>query len=360
MTYNLVRMVQKKELGTIDINTPSYRTSQRRIRNGDSRLLCCNLDSSGTCCPAVSADETIVSIEHTAPGVSAKDGTPLRLYVWEKRRGDVAPQEFSQNGRVVLLAHGATISGRVVFDLQFPPDRNGLTYSLMDYLANQGYNVFSVDYQNYGRSDRHSGGLCVSTQAAANDVNAAADYIRKLRGIEHFYVLGWSWGASTTGLFAQQHPDKVRRLVQYAPYLQHKTPGLEVPKDEFRTVDVDKCCREDFTVEYTDPGVYEAFAAEALRWDVRAPNGGWADMATKMPVLEPRRITVPTLVIFGALDTFCTVAQEELPGYFHDLGTLDKQLIIVPEGGHALMMMKPRAKFYLEIIKWFSLDSSGR
>jgi len=305
------------------------------------------------------ADEAVIGAEHTVPSVSAKDGTPLSLYVWEKRPSNVSPQQFARSGRVVLLAHGATISGRVDFDLQFPPDKNGVTYSLMDYLARQGYDVFSVDYQNYGRSDRHSCGLCVTTQAAANDVNSAVDYIRKLRGVDKLYLLGWSWGASTTGLFAEQHPEKVRRLIQYAPYLQHKTAGLDAPTAQFRKVDVEKCCREDFNLEYTDPGVYEAFAAEALRWHVEAPNGVRADLANKMPVLDARRITVPTMVIFGALDTSCTIDQPELPAYFHDLATLDKQLIIVPEGGHALMMMKPRAKFYLEVIKWFSLDQTG-
>lgn len=306
-----------------------------------------------------SADGAVIGTEHKVPGVSAKDGTSLSLYVWEKRPSNVAPQQFARSGRVVLLAHGATISGRVDFDLQLPPDKNGLTYSLMDYLAGQGYDVFSVDYQNYGRSDRHSCGLCVTTQAAASDVDSAVEYIRKLRGVDKVYLLGWSWGASTTALFAQQHPEKVRRLIQYAPYLQHKTPGLEVPKAEFRKVDVEKCCREDFNLEYTDPGVYEAFAVEALRWHVEAPNGVRADVAAKMPVLDPKRITVPTMVIFGALDTTCTIDQRELPAYFRDLATLDKQLIIVPEGGHALMMMKPRAKFYLEVIKWFSLDQAG-
>src|SRR5262245_10718089 len=116
------------------------------------------------------ADEAVIGAEHMVPGLSAKDGTPLSLYVWEKRPSTVLPQQFARSGRVVLLAHGATISGRVDFDLQLPSDKNGLTYSLMDYLAGQGYDVFSVDYQNYGRSHRHSCGLCVTTQAAANDV----------------------------------------------------------------------------------------------------------------------------------------------------------------------------------------------
>src|SRR4051812_29325618 len=95
------------------------------------------------------ADQAIVGTEHKVPGISAADGKPLSLDLWEKRRKDAATKG------VVLLAHGATISGRTDFDLQVPPDKNGVPYSLMDELASQGYDVFSLDYQNYGRSDHH-------------------------------------------------------------------------------------------------------------------------------------------------------------------------------------------------------------
>jgi hypothetical protein len=39
-----------------------------------------------------------------------------------------------------------------------------------------------------------------------------------------------------------------------------------------------------------------------------------------------------------------------------DLPNPDKQLIIVPGGGHRLMLQKPRLKFFMEVAKWFSLD----
>ena len=36
--------------------------------------------------------------------------------------------------------------------------RDPFTYSLMDYLAERGFDVFTVEYQNYGRSAEHECG----------------------------------------------------------------------------------------------------------------------------------------------------------------------------------------------------------
>ena len=304
--------------------------------------------------PALAKD-AIVGTAHKVPTVSAHDQSTINLYVWEKRARRLDPKHFAKTGRVVLLAHGATISGVPDFDLQLPPDKNGLGYSLMDHLAAQGFDVFSVDYQNYGGSDRTPCGLCVTTQVAANDIGAAVDYIRKLRHVKRVDLLGWSWGATTAGLYAQQHPDKVRRLVQYAPNV-HVDPSRTVPTEEFRKVDMERCCRDDFVAESTDPGVFEAYASAAMRWEDRAPNGIVADMASKMPLLDPARITVPTLVIFGARDTSCPIDQAELPAYFRDLATRDKALVIVPNGGHALILEQPRTRFYAEVANWLSLS----
>ena len=46
----------------------------------------------------------------------------------------------------------------------------------------------------------------MTTQVAANDINAAVDYIRGLRDVKQVYVLGHSWGTNTAGLFAMQPP----------------------------------------------------------------------------------------------------------------------------------------------------------
>jgi pimeloyl-ACP methyl ester carboxylesterase len=201
--------------------------------------------------------------------VSASDGKPLSIEVWEKYRRDLDPKVFTTTGKVVLLAHGAGNSGRVVFDVQVP-GAPGLTYSLMDYLAEQGFDVFTLAYQNYGRSDHHPCGLCVTTQVAAHDISAAVDHIRTLRGVEKVYLLGWSWGTSTAGLFTIQKPHTVRRLILYAPYLKLKTE-LKPPTTEFRE-NTDKQCQEGSEPEATDPALTTALCKEALQWDARSPQ----------------------------------------------------------------------------------------
>jgi pimeloyl-ACP methyl ester carboxylesterase len=285
--------------------------------------------------------------------VSASDGKPLSIEVWEKYRRDLDPKVFTTTGKVVLLAHGAGNSGRVVFDVQVP-GAPGLTYSLMDYLAEQGFDVFTLAYQNYGRSDHHPCGLCVTTQVAAHDISAAVDHIRTLRGVEKVYLLGWSWGTSTAGLFTIQKPHTVRRLILYAPYLKLKTE-LKPPTTEFRE-NTDKQCQEGSEPEATDPALTTALCKEALQWDARSPNGVLMDLRTRMPLADARQIPAPTMIILGDLDRQTPITQAELPGYFMDLPNPDKQLIIVPGGGHRLMLQKPRLKFFMEVAKWFSLD----
>jgi len=301
------------------------------------------------------AQQKILGEEHWVPSVSAADGKPLKIYLWEKRLKDLDVKQFAAAGRVVLLAHGATISGRVDFDLHIP--ETGLTYSLMDYLAERGFDVFSIDYQNYGRSDHHECGLCVTTQVAANDINAAADYIRTLRGVDRVHLLGWSWGAVTTGLFTMKHPHKVKRLVLFAPPVWH-TLREKPPTTEFRT-GTEEGYKKLFEPDATEPGVAEAFAKEAMKWDPKSPNGVLMDLRVRMPILDPRQITAPVMIIMGDLDSLTPITQKELPDFFADLSNTDKQFIIMPGAGHALHLQKPRLRFFVEVTKWFSLDQPG-
>src|SRR5574341_1903597 len=121
------------------------------------------------------ATAEVIGEEHWVTSVSAADGKPLKVFVWEKRLKGADIKQFGTTGRVAVLAHGATTPGSLAFDLQVPGN-TGLTYSLMDYLAERGFDVFALEYQNYGRSDKHECGTCVTTQVAANDINVTVDY----------------------------------------------------------------------------------------------------------------------------------------------------------------------------------------
>lgn len=294
---------------------------------------------------AAGSSDAITVAEHWVPTVSAVDGKPLKLYVREKYA--------RASGKVVLLAHGAGTPGSVAFDLQVPGG-SAATYSLMDHLASRGFDVFAVDYQNYGRSDQHPCGLCVTTKVAAEDVNATVDYIRKLRGVDKVHLLGWSWGTTVTGLFTMQHPQKVGRLVMYAPPVWSEPRG-PAPTAEFRTV-TPEISRGLFEPPASDPAAIEAWVKAVEQWGSKAPNGVVLDLNTKMPITDPRRIAPPTMIILGELDRATPVNQPNLPGFFAALPASDKQLIIIPGAGHALTVQKPRARFYNEVTKWFAVE----
>jgi pimeloyl-ACP methyl ester carboxylesterase len=49
------------------------------------------------------------------------------------------------------------------------------------------------------------------------DIGAVADHVRARHGVAEVNLEGWSWGATTAGFYASLHPEKVRRLILYAP-----------------------------------------------------------------------------------------------------------------------------------------------
>src|SRR5919199_1788144 len=175
----------------------------------------------------------IAAQEYRVPSASAKDGSPLLLAVSEKYQEGRDPNLQAASGRIVLLTHGSSFSGQVGVDVQVPGVPPEQSFSLMDQLALRGYDVWTLAYQNYGRSDHHDCGLCVTTEAAARDIEAAAQFIRGLRTVDRLHLIAWSWGAQAGGLVAQRHPDWVNRLVLNAPLLdlQDDTP----PREQFRT-----------------------------------------------------------------------------------------------------------------------------
>src|SRR4029434_10525149 len=102
----------------------------------------------------------------------------LKLYVWEKYLG-------SPTGKpVVILAHGSATAGRESFDLQVPGQPS---YSLMDLLAREGFDVFALDTRGFGRSTRPDGHM--TTQEASADLNAVVDNLLKLRGRQQVHLL---------------------------------------------------------------------------------------------------------------------------------------------------------------------------
>lgn len=283
-----------------------------------------------------------------------RDG--LRIYLWEKYQAG-SEDSFRRSGKVAVLVHGGTWSGRPDFDLQIRD------YSLMDLLAAHGYDVWAIDIHGYGHSDKTDKDWS-GVQSAAADIAAAVEYITKLRGVDKVDLLGWSAGTQRAGLYAMQHPERVGKLILYAPQwkgtagyreqLRKRIDNGGKPLGQYR-INTETAARSDFVEGQLalDPqfeeDVVALYAREALQTDPESPNA-FVDSAN-LPVLDPLRITVPTMIIFGEYDYFAK--EEDLLPFFSQLKTRDKRFVLLPHGGHALILEKDHRRFQQEVLGFF-------
>lgn len=145
------------------------------------------------------ATQELAGVEHWV------ESGGVRLHVWEKCSG-------TSTGGVVLLAHGSATAGKESFDLRVP---GKASYSLMDALARQGFDVFALDVRGFGRSTHPEGHM--TTQEASQDLAAVADYVIELRGVQKVSLLAWSWGTQYAGMFVMAAPQRVERARRPGP-----------------------------------------------------------------------------------------------------------------------------------------------
>jgi pimeloyl-ACP methyl ester carboxylesterase len=265
----------------------------------------------------------------------------LKIYLWEKYHKDFG-KTFKQSGKIVLLAHGRTWSGRPDFDLQIRD------YSLMDFLARNGYDAWSIDIHGYGRSEKTDKDWS-DTESASKDIGAAVDYITRLRGVDKISLFGWSSGTQTTGLYTMNHPEKVGKLILFAMAWKGRPGGKSrpIPKEQYRIND-EAAARSDFIPGQFEHDVVEKYVKEALAADPRSPNGALVDAITKFPILKPELIKVPTLIIRPEKD-FLTTEPEAIE-FFGKLGTAYKSYVALPDGGHAILLEKNYTKFQAAVL----------
>ncbi|HET9492156.1 MAG TPA: alpha/beta fold hydrolase [Methylomirabilota bacterium] len=264
----------------------------------------------------------------------------IKLFLWEKAAG-ASPGPRG----TLLLVHGSSMASQPTFDLRIPgrPDA-----SAMDHFARLGYDTWCVDMEGYGRSDKHRD-INADIATGADDVEAAADYIAKTRGVEALHVYGISSGALRAALFAQRRPERVRRLALDAfvwtgkgsPTLAERRQRLpEFQARNRRPIDR-AFVRSIFTRDHpgtADDEVVEAFADAILALDDSVPTGTYVDMCANLPVVDPARITVPTLIMRGQHDGIASV--EDLLEFFARLPNPDKQFAVMPGIAHASFHQK--------------------
>ncbi len=297
---------------------------------------------------AVPAAETISGQEHwTNKG-------DVRLFLWEKAAGDPAKTKGT-----ILFVHGSSMASQPTFDLQVPgrPDS-----SVMDWFAKRGYDTWCVDNEGYGRStkDRDNN---ADISRGADDLAAAGAYIRKLRGSRPLFVYGISSGALKAALFAQRNPEMVGRLALDAMvWTGEGSPTLADRKKklpEFQSKNrrpIDKAfVRSIFTRDHpgtAEDKVVEAFADAILSLDDSVPTGTYVDMCSKLPLVDPEKITMPTIIMRGQWDGIAGF--DDLLEFFKRLSSPDKHFTVMPGISHASFQQKNYMMVYHILWSFFA------
>ena len=277
----------------------------------------------------------------------------VRLFLWEKY------VDSPQGKPAVLFVHGSSMASQPTFDLVVPgrPDS-----SVMDWFAQRGFVCWSADMEGYGRSDKKRDIYC-DIANGADDLAAATDYIATASGIRTFLTYGISSGALRAALFAQRHPDRVARLAldafvwtgAGAPTLEQRRKKLpEFLAHKRRPIDrafVRSIFQRDHP-DTADQRVVEAFADAILALDDSMPNGTYIDMCSKLPVVDPTQIGMPTLILRGQYDGIA--ALDDLIEFFKRLPHPDRQFSIMAGISHASFQQKNYLAVYHILHAYFT------
>ena len=326
-----------------------------------------------------------VRVKSTVPAIA---GQPAQLYVRERVAAGAALRAGISPEKVVLFVHGAGTPAEVAFDLPYQD------YSWMEFLARNGFDVFSVDMTGYGRSTRppQMNDLCnlakdrqaewIPTMLAApcapsypqalttiasdwDDVGAAVDYIRSIRRAEQVSLVAWSLGGPRAGGYASRFPGKVRRLVLLAPaYARNSSaaPPAKVPADgaAFNTqsrADLDALWnRQTACATQVDPAVPGVVWSEMLSSD---PVGAtWGTGVRRAPQTTTwgwnqsvvAKMQTPTLMVAAVHDAQVSAARvNEL---YADLGSSQKVLIDLGCASHNAMWERNHTLMFRASLEW--------
>lgn len=281
----------------------------------------------------------------------------VRLFLYEKYVD--SPED--KRG-TILFVHGSSMASQPTFDLQVV----GRPFSsVMDWFAAQGFDTWCVDMEGYGRSDKNRDITC-DIANGADDLAAASAYIQALRGNEGFLVYGISSGALRAAMFAENHPERIARLAldafvwtgEGSPTLEQRR--LKLPQfleSKRRPIDRDfvySIFNRDHPGTAADD-VIEAFARAITALDDSMPNGTYIDMCSRLPLVDPKKILCPTIILRGEYDGIASF--DDLIKFFTALPNHDKQFSVMRGISHASFQQKNYLMVYHILQAFFTLPA---
>lgn len=331
----------------------------------------------------------LLRIDHYVPvksAVPAMAGQMAQIYVREV----VQPATVLRGGpaadRVVLFIHGAGTPAEVAFDVPYAD------YSWMAYLAQAGFDVFSMDMTGYGRSTRPApmndpcnlspeqqrqflAAACPASYPANmttiasdwNDIHAVVDHLRALRRVAKVSLVAWSLGGPRSGGFAAQHPEKVHRIVMLAPAYNRNAPAEAPDRLPASGTVFNTQSRAEFIANWDRqvgcPGQYEKEALEAVWSEMlasdpvgatwgggvrRAPqttNWGWGQSVVA-------KMQTPALLVAGVHDK--QVNPASVRNLYDDLGSKPKVFVDLACSSHNAMWERNHLLLFQASLEWLA------
>lgn len=272
----------------------------------------------------------------------------IKLFLFRKNSGP-APSGHSPRP-VVFFCHGSSVSSRPTFDLTVPGHGE---YSLMDKFVEFGFDVWTMDFEGYGRSSPSAGNSNVAD--GAEDLKAAALVVQRETGQQAFHLYGESGGALRAAAFAVAQPASVRRLVMVgfvytgkgSPTLTKRAEQIDFYRTHNRRPRDRNAIHSIFTRDKpgtSDPAVGDAMADAELKFGDTAPTGTYLDMTANLPVIDPARLHVPVLIVRGQYDGIAT--EEDLLNFFRQLPLPDREFAVLPGAAHSVALGVNRRQFW--------------
>jgi pimeloyl-ACP methyl ester carboxylesterase len=277
----------------------------------------------------------------------------VRLFLWEK----YVDSPDNKRG-TILFVHGSSMASQPTFDLQVP----GRPFSsAMDWFATQGFDTWCVDMEGYGHSDKQREITC-DIANGADDLAAASAYIQSLRNNNGLLVYGISSGALRAAMFAQAHPERMSRLAldafvwtgEGSPTLEQRRKKLPQFLDSTRRPIDRDFVYSIFNRDHpgtADDSVIEAFAEAIIALDDSMPNGTYIDMCSRLPLVDPKKILCPTIILRGEYDGIASF--DDLIKFYTALPNNDKQFSVMAGISHASFQQKNYQLVYYLLNNFF-------
>jgi len=291
---------------------------------------------------------------------------------------DLAVTRRPAAGDAVLYVHGATFPAALAVAWKM----EGISW--MDQLQAAGLDAWAFDFAGYGGSDRPRVfernamaaapfGQCM---AAAEQIVAVLQHIRRERPGVPIHVVAHSWGTLPAQQVAIDHPGLVSRLVLFGPVVTRDGPADTTPRPAWTLVTAEQQ-RPRQRSGLPDHAATPVSDEELDRWcaayldsdptssqreprSAKVPDGPSADIGllwSGKSIVDSGGIRQPTLIVRGEWDHVTTDADAKR--LFDALsGTRDKRDIKISGGNHWLHLQPRRKALWTETLSF--LREGGR